>query len=207
MLGLILAAWAIDWVFVSRVWPEGLARLQSILNQDLARTNNIECWCNDLPKLAAGTANFLYASLFQATGIHDMGARFADGAALSIPDTIVRKTYIANAEAIEVAMVGTQLFGVRIATLMMAIPLFALVYSVALTDGLVQRAVRRASGGHESSSLYHRAKHLQLLLLVTSGAVNLLLPESIDPRCIWVPGVTVLGILVRIQWAYYKKHL
>ena len=104
-------------------------------------------------------------------------------------------------------MVETQLFGVRIATLMMAIPLLALVYSVGLTDGLVQRAVRRASGGHESSSLYHRAKHLQLLLLVTSGAVSLLLPESIDPRHIWLPTVVTVAIVARIQWAYYKKHL
>lgn len=58
-----------------------------------------------------------------------MGARFAEGAALSIPDTIVRNTYIANFEAIRVAMVGTQLFGVRLAT-----PLLALVHCVALTD-------------------------------------------------------------------------
>lgn len=207
LLGLILVAWTIDWIFVTRVWPEGLARLQSILDQDLAQTSHIECWCDDLPKLAARTANFLYASLFQVTGIHDMGARFADGAALSIPDTIVRKTYIVNFEAIRVAMVGTQLFGVRLATLAMAIPLFALVYCTALTDGLVQRAIRRASSGRESASLYHRAKHLQVLLLVTSAAVSLLLPESIDPRYICVPGVTLLGILVRIQWAYYKKHL
>lgn len=71
-----------------------------------------------------------------------MGSRFADGAALSIPDTIVRNTYIANFEAIQVAMLGTQLFGVRPATLAMAVPPFALVYSVALTDGLVQRAIR-----------------------------------------------------------------
>jgi integrating conjugative element membrane protein (TIGR03747 family) len=207
LLGLILAAWTIDWIFVSRVWPEGLARLQSILNQDLARTNHIECWCDDLPKLAAGTANFLYASLFQVTGIHDMGARFAEGAALSIPDTIVRKTYIANYEAIQVAMVGTQLFGVRLATLAMALPLFALVFSVALTDGLVQRAIRRASSGRESASLYHRAKHLQVLLLTACGAISLLLPLSIEPRWIWGPSFVVLAILARLQWAYYKKHL
>jgi integrating conjugative element membrane protein (TIGR03747 family) len=207
LLGLILAAWTIDWIFVSRVWPEGLARLQSILTQDLARTSHIECWCDDLPKRAARTANFLYASLFQVTGIHDMGARFADGAALSIPDTIVRNTYIVNFEAIQVAMVGTQLFGVRLATLAMAIPLYALVYCAALTDGLAQRAIRRASSGRESASLYHRAKRLQVVFLVTSGAVSLLLPESIEPRWVWVPCLAVLGILARIQWTYYKKHL
>lgn len=207
LLGLILAAWIVDWIFVFKVWTAGAERLQSILDQDLARTTHIECWCNDLPKLAAGTSNFLYAALFQVTGIHDMGARFADATALSIPDTIVRNTYIANFEAIRVAMVGTQLAGVRAAMLIVAMPLLALVYGVALADGMVQRLIRRAGGGHESATLYHRAKHLQLLLLVTAGTVSFLLPESIDLRTIFLPCVLLVAILARIQWAYYKKHL
>lgn len=207
VLGLILATWIVDWIFVFKVWPEGMVRLQSILDQDLARTTRFECWFHDLPKLAARTANFLYASLFQATGIHDMGTRFADAAALSIPDTIVRNTYIANFEAIRVAMVGTQLFGVRIATLIMAIPLLVLVYGVALTDGFVQRAIRRAGGGHESASLYHRAKHLQVALTAIGLLIALLWPASVDVR--WIGGALTppLGILARLQWTYYKKHL
>ena len=134
-------------------------------------------------------------------------ARALPTAPLSIPDTVVRDTYIANFEAIRVVMVGTQLFGIRLATLLMATPLLALAYLVALTDGLVQRAVRRASGGRESASLYHRAKHLQVMLLTMCGAISLLLPLSIDPRWIWAPGIVVLAILVRFQWVYYKKHL
>lgn len=207
VLGLILAAWIVDWIFVFKVWPEGVASLQSILDQDLARTTRIECWYHDLPKLAAASANFLYAALFQVTGIHDMGARYADAAELSIPDTIVRNTYIANFEAIRVAMVGTQLFGVRMATLIMALPQLALVYGVALTDGLVQRAIRRAGGGHESASLYHRAKHLQLALTAIGLLIALLWPASVDVRWIGVALTPALGILARLQWAYYKKHL
>jgi len=207
LLGLMLAGWIIDWILVFRVWPEGLARLQSILAQDLARVHHLESWCDDLPRLAAGTGNLLYSSLFQVTGIHDMGARFADDAALSVPDTMMRHTYIANYDAMQVAMVGTQLFGVRLAVLTTAIPLFALVYTVALSDGFVQRAVRRASGGRESGSLYHRAKRFQLALVSASAALSVLLPMSIDPGFLLLPAVTVFGILVRIQWTYYKKHL
>ena len=69
------------------------------------------------------TANVLYEGIFRITGIHDMGSRFADGAALSIPDTIVRNTYVANYQAIQVAMIGTQLFGVRLAGLITFVPL------------------------------------------------------------------------------------
>ena len=207
LLGLMLAAWIIDWIFVFRVWPEGLERLQSILAEDLARLNRLECWCDDLPRLASGTANVLYSSLFRVTGIHDMGASFADGAALSIPDTIVRKTYVENYEAIRVAMVGTQLFGVRLATLLMAVPFVAMVYGVSLADGLTQRAIRRASGGRESANLYHRAKHLQVVLLTTTAAVSLLLASIDRSSAVWLPSAILVAILARIQWAYYKKHL
>ncbi len=207
LLALILAAWIIDWVFVFKVWPNGLERLQSLLEQDLARAARLWDSYSAFPRFATATANFLYAMLFKLTGIHDMGARFAEGSALSIPDTIVRDTYIAKFDAIQVAMVGTQLFGVRLAALAMTVPMFALVYCVASIDGLAQRAVRRASGGRESASLYHRAKYLQVVLLVASGATSLLPPVSIDQRWIWVPIAIVLAILPRVQWAYYKKHL
>lgn len=207
LLALILPAWIIDCVFVFKVWPDGLERLQSILDEDLARAMRLWDSHSEFPRFAAATANFLYAMLFKVTGIHDMGARFAEGAALSIPDTVVRNTYIANFEAIQVAMVGTQLFGIRLATLLMATPMLALAYLVALVDGLVQRAVRRASGGRESASLYHRAKHLQLILLVMTGAGCHLLPMSLDPRYIWLPAAVVVAVLARTQWSYYKKHL
>jgi hypothetical protein len=89
------------------------------------------CWQHDLGHgiaLAArqgrgageitGPANLLYGLVFEVTGIHDMGLRFAKPSALSIPDTVVRRSYLANREAIETAMVGTQLLGVRFATFM-----------------------------------------------------------------------------------------
>lgn len=207
LLALILAAWIIDWVFVFKVWPDGLERLQSLLEQDLARGARLWDSYDEFPRFATATANFLYAMLFKLTGIHDMGARFAEGSALSIPDTIVRDTYIAKFDAIQVAMVGTQLFGIRLATLLMATPLLALAYLVASIDGLVQRAVRRAGGGRESASLYHRAKHLQVMLLTSCGAISLLLPFSIDPRWLCGPGFVVFAVLARLQWVYYKKHL
>jgi len=207
LLVLILAAWTIDWLFVFHVWPDGVARLRGILAEDLARAAQIGNAAGESPHLAERMANVLYRLLFEATGIHGMGARFAEASALSIPDTIVRNAYVSNFEAIQVAMVGTQLFGVRLAMLMMAAPLYAVAYWAAVTDGLVQRAVRRASGGRESASLYHRAKHIQVALLVMGVAVFLLLPASVDPTYFWVPGALVVAILARLQWTFYKKYL
>jgi len=207
LVGLLLAAWIVDWIFVFHVWPERLGRLETILRQDLVRTSALGGWVSGWPNFAGDCANLLYATLFKLTGIHDMGRRFAEAAPLSIPDTIARGTYLENYEAIQVAMIGTQLFGVRLATLVMALPLLVMVYGVALFDGLTQRAMRRASGGRESASLYHRAKHLQLGLLAMLGAVSLLIPVSMDPRWLWAPVALVLAVLSRMQWTYYKKHL
>lgn len=207
LLGLMLAAWIIDWVFVFKVWPEGAARLQSILDEDLVRAGRLGGPYSELSGAAAVTANFLYALIFEATGIHAMGASFAQASRLSIPDTIIRNAYVANSEAIRVAMIGTQLFGVRLANLATALPMLGLVYCVASADGLAVRAIRRARGGRESASLYHRAKHWQVAVLAMSAAVALLAPVSIDPRWISLPGALIVGTLARLQWAYYKKHL
>ena len=206
-VGITLVAWIVDWIFVFKVWPDGIDRLKSILAADLARARDLAEWQGGLPSAVTGTANFLYALVFRFTGIHDMGMRFAQGAALSIPDTIVRNTYLANIEAIEAAMIGTQLLGVRLATLSLLAPILVLIYLVAGADGLTQRAIRRASGGRESASLYHRAKHLQVALMAIGLLTALLWPATLDVRWIGLPLAATLGVLTRLQWAYYKKHL
>jgi integrating conjugative element membrane protein (TIGR03747 family) len=207
LVGIVVVAWIVDWIFVLKVWPEGVGRLKGILAADLARAIELAEWQNGVSKAVTGTANFMYGLVFGVTGIHDMGMRFAEGAELSIPDTIVRTAYLANTDAIEVAMIGTQLLGVRLATLAMMSPLVVLVYLVAAADGLTQRAIRRACGGRESASLYHRAKHLQVMLLAMGGVLVLIQPVSIDPRLVGVPVAFLVGILARLQWACYKKHL
>ena len=207
LMALILAAWIVDAIFVFKVWPDGLARLQTILTDDLARTARLGGEYYDGTQFAMRIANILYEGIFGITGIHGMGSRFADGATLSIPDTIVRNTYVSNYQAIQVAMIGTQLFGLRLAGLITFVPLFALAYAAAITDGLVQRAIRRAGGGNESANIYHRAKHFQVSLIVLGSAVSLLLPVSVDFRGILLPGAMLFVLLARYQWAYYKKHL
>ena len=205
--GIVVVAWIVDWTFVFKVWPDGVERLKSTMAADLARALELAEWQGEVPSVVTGTANFLYGLVFGVTGIHDMGLRFAAGAALSIPDTIVRNSYLANIEAIEVAMIGTQLLGVRLATLGMMVPLLVLVYLVAAADGLTQRAIRRACGGRESASLYHRAKHLQVMLVAMGGVLVLIQPVSIDPRLVGEPVALLVGLLARLQWACYKKHL
>ena len=122
-VAILLVAWSIDWVFVSRVWPDGVDRLRSLLAADLGHGIALAALQGREAGEITGPANFLYGLVFEATGIHDMGLRFADGAALSMPDTVIRRGYLAHREMIETAMVGTQLLGVRFATLIRFAPL------------------------------------------------------------------------------------
>ena len=206
-VAILLVAWSIDWVFVSRVWPDGVDRLRSLLAADLGHGIALAALQGREAGEITGPANFLYGLVFEATGIHDMGLRFANGAALSIPDTVVRRGYLAHREAIETAMVGTQLLGVRFATLMRFLPLLLLLYTVGTVDGLTERAIRRSCGGHESASLYHRAKYLQMAVLGLGGVIVLVWLGPIPWLRVAVGMAASAALLARGQWAFYKKHL
>jgi integrating conjugative element membrane protein (TIGR03747 family) len=206
VLGLLIAAWCVDWIFVFHVWPDGIERLRAILGEDLARAKMQSGEVLGMSEWPVHCANALYSLLFDSSGIHAMALRFAEGAPLSIPDTIARNTYVTNHEAIQVAMVGTQLFGVRAVMVLLMLPTWFAAYALGLVDGLVLRSIRKARAGHESSSLYHRAKSAQIALIAVIIAVTLLLPLPLDPRWLCGPGAIGFALLARLQWMYYKKH-
>jgi len=204
---LLALAWTIDGLMVTQAWPDGLDSLRQLLAADYARARSLASTVGIGPGYVTTTSNGLYALLFKVTGIHDMAQRFAQGAALSIPDTIVRNTFLALGQWVQIAMLGTQLLGVRIAMLGLVTPVFMLPYAFAMVDGWAQRAIRRACGGRESASLYHRGKRLQLVLATLVAAIVLLMPISLDPRWIVYPGALAFAVLANLQWAYYKKYL
>ena len=206
-IALLLASWVIEWVMVFKVWSEGNAHLKDLLDADLAWLAMHPHPLLDPRELAIALANACYALIFEVTGIHAMALTFAEGDALSIPDTITRTAYGAHHEGIEVAMSTTQLFGVRLTVLLLTVPIFVLGYGIGLAEGLAQRAIRKARGGHESSNLYHRAKYAQVALLAITGSLILLLPISLDARWLCGPAVVCSALLARLQWTYYKKHL
>ena len=138
-----------------------------------------------------------------------MSTQFVSEAALSIPDTVMRRGYVSHRASIEAAMVGTQLLGVRVAILARLTPLLVLLYAVGAADGFTQRAIRRACGGRESAGLYHRAKYLQVAV-VGLGSVGLLLWPGPVRWELCVPIGAVMaggGGLASVQGAFYRKHM
>jgi hypothetical protein len=136
-----------------------------------------------------------------------MGQRFAAGNAMSVPDTVVRELWIARREAVETAMVGTQLLGVRIALSARYLPVLALLYAVGAAEGWSRRARRRDAADRESAGLYHRAKLLQVALLMLGVIGVWLWPRPVAWSSCAGFGAVATGLLASVQWAYYRKFL
>jgi hypothetical protein len=111
LAALLLCAWILDWTFVFKVWPQGIGRLRELLAHDLERGVALAARQGAGAGPITWPANALYSIVFEATGIHDMGVQFANGAALSIPDTVMRRSYVSHRESIEAAMVGNEIVG------------------------------------------------------------------------------------------------
>ena len=119
----------------------------------------------------------------------------------------LHKIYRPVAEFVIAMMQITQVFSVRLAILALAMPVFLLFSLVALVDGLVQRDLRRWSGGRESSFVYHYAKRVALPLFVLTWVVYLSFPCSLHPSFVVLPFAILFSLTVAITASTFKKYL
>jgi len=98
-------------------------------------------------------------------------------------------------------------FVVRLTVLTLAIPLFLLAVLTGAVDGLMRRDLRKFGAGRESSFVYHRAKRALRPLMVSPWIIYLSLPWSINPNWILLPSAALLGLMVAITAAAFKKYL
>ena len=102
---------------------------------------------------------------------------------------------------------GTYIFAARTAMYACALPLLLLAGSLGVVDGVVARALRKATAGRESASLYHRAK-MGLSFVPIMGYLACLGAPSLEQAApILVPLALLVATLLRMQAAYYKKYL
>lgn len=202
-------------IFLAKqVWGDAaaLTQAQQTLRQDIQLTRDLR---QDAPLtgLAEACAKGVYWFFFQLIPFE----RWMTNAAL-LPanpdityhggDVIARNHLVYHVQdEIYLAMYRAQIFGVRLAILIGTAPLFLLVWSLGLVDGLTQRYIRRACAGRESSSMYHRAKFFQFAGLGTGAMIYLMWPTSVRPEWIVLPLAVMVGLLSRVQWTYLKKYL
>lgn len=107
----------------------------------------------------------------------------------------------------QVTLTIVQVFVVRLATLVLALPMFALFSLVGLIDGLVRRDLRRWGGGRESSYLYHHAKNSVWRFVLITCVIYLALPISLHPALVLMPFATLFAVSIDVTASTFKKYL
>lgn len=187
----VLAVFACWFAGYYRWRADSIAAMQALLHYYLVQCTNLE--------LAQHAAGWAYWSWFGWNRIE---------LAIQSPVADYRNLPLSNLrEPILIAMYALQLFGVRLAMLILVAPKFGLIIGLALIDGLVARVIRRENGGHESATRYHRAKRLLKFGLLPLAATGwLVAPVKLPFEILFLPVVSFCALLVWTMAKYYKKY-
>lgn len=101
----------------------------------------------------------------------------------------------------------TQLTVLRIATVLLFVPIFLLLGSIGIIDGLIQRHLRRINGGRESALVYHHARNAVLPTLFLTSFIYVVLPLNILPMLLLIPGAILFAMLLFFTTKTFKKYL
>ncbi len=202
LLIITLSVLAIDLFCVLVLWsPNGTEHLRHIFQHEVALLNLDS---TDIAFLAQ-TAHAFHNKVFVATGLD---AVLRDAAAPTADNAQTTHDLIASfGPSLETAMIGLQIFALRIGVLMLTLPLFVLAILAATADGLLGWYLRRTGGERESGFIYHRAKRGLARALLLLWAIYLLPPTPMDPRLVLPPFLLMTGISARLQVTYFKKYL
>ncbi|OAI15626.1 hypothetical protein A1359_09465 [Methylomonas lenta] len=178
----------------------------SVLNADFRRSVIVE----QPAQFARRFADNFYNLIFRKTGIESLIIALAKPTP-GVNDGSFRQRlrhyYQLAQDYMLAAMLITQVFAVRLAVLVLALPAFVLLGLMGLTDGLVQRDIRRWSGGRESSFVYHWAKKVLYPALIMPWILYLAIPSSIHPNLIVLPFAILFAMSVRVMASTFKKYL
>ena len=100
-----------------------------------------------------------------------------------------------------------QVFAVRLVVILFSLPIYVAFGVVALTDGLLQRDLRRFGGGRESGYIWHHAVRALKPSIIAPVVIYLGLPISIHPNFVVLPFAVLFSISVWIGAAWFKKYL
>jgi len=213
----LLFSISIEWLgMATDYWQEpGIQHSEKMLTQELRYLNEDFKRSVIVDKPATFAKNFadrFYHITFKTTGIQSAVIWLATPTPETQHKTAnFRKKchdyYLVAENYILAAMVVTQIFAVRLAVLTLAIPAFVLLAMLGLIDGLVQRDIRRWSGGRESSFVYHWAKKVLYPSLILPWIIYLAMPVSVHPNLIVLPFAVLFAVSVTVMASTFKKYI
>ncbi len=203
----------VEWVGMVFWWPdEGAGHSLDMLRNELGYLSGDlrhTLLVSDTAAYAKSFADTIYHWLWQKTGLEALVLWLAapppPGGSSWISD--LHDFYVAVSQFVSAAANITQVFAVRLAVLTLAMPAFGLAVLLGTLDGLVMRDLRRWGGGRESSFLYHHTKRWIWPLFISVWVFYLSLPWSIHPAFSILPFAALIGLVVTLTVATFKKYL
>jgi integrating conjugative element membrane protein (TIGR03747 family) len=108
---------------------------------------------------------------------------------------------------LQAAVYVTVIFTIRVAILVLSIPLFIMVSITGIVDGLVRRDLRRYGAGYESSFVYHHAKLYVKPAMYGPCMLYLAWPTAVWPNLLLLPAAVMLGVVLSVVTGAFKKYL
>lgn len=133
--------------------------------------------------------------------LSDSASAEFDGLWRSVFSTNGMNSYVAG------AINTVKLVLLRLSICLFVLPGFVLVALVAFYDGLVARDIRKYTGGHESSYVFHKTKRWIVPSLLLTISIYLMLPFSLRPVVIFAPSMLLTGLMIYVATSRFKKFL
>lgn len=191
----VAASILLEWIGVFAGWWD-TNHAHDVLLREVSYLSHMEA--NDLlglhPTRLAESAVERVNSLYLYIGVER---------ALNFLEARISLVYYALSSAIDVSYTLV----IRMVTVLLAIPAFFLWGLLGLVDGLVDRDIRKACGGIESSFIYHRTKALIRPSIAISGGLYLTLPFTINPGLFFLIPQVIFFLAVYYFSAFFKKFV
>jgi len=110
-------------------------------------------------------------------------------------------------EYLQATLWVTLIFFIRVMILFLSIPLFGLVIIIGIVEGLVRHDLRRYGAGYESSFVYHHAKRFVKPALYRPCMLYLAWPTAVWPNLFLLPSALLVGGVLAVVTASFKKYL
>ncbi|PCJ88266.1 MAG: TIGR03747 family integrating conjugative element membrane protein [Thiotrichaceae bacterium] len=202
----------IEWIGMTFYYPdEGYQHAQNMLEREIGYLGNAlesDRLNGDAIETAGDYVNDTVSFLFIDSGLLD--ALVSAKTPTAGDSTIMRYAKLVVGEYYDYlisAMFIMTMFFVRLSILILSMPAFLLFGIVGLSDGLMQRDLRRWCGGNESGYIYHWAKRFALPVLVITWVIYLAIPSSIHPNFIITPFAVMFGLVLMVMSSKFKKYL
>lgn len=104
-------------------------------------------------------------------------------------------------------VLATEVYAIRLAVMVSALPVFLLAGLVAVVDGLGQRDLRRFGGGRERGQVYHLARGMVFPAFTLPWILYLSWPTTVHPNHFILPFALVFGFALWIAASSFKKYL